>query len=119
AALSAAVCRAITSHSAASNATSQNAIQWRPLNVTRGRLFEDAKLRRSCPGIDGDFARLRQDRFLGEHAAQRPAPARADRLLGGTDAIASPVAKRVLHNAVFAGVIGDDADPPPGQERIA
>src|SRR5438046_4775997 len=119
AAFRAAVWRAMTSHSAASSATSQKAIQCRPLSLTSLEPLEHAKLRRSRAWVDSDFLGLRQDRFLGEHATKRATPAGADRLLGRTDAIARPLAKLVLHHAVFAGMVRDDAQPAARDERIA
>src|SRR5438093_7169287 len=109
----------MTSHSAASSATSQNAIQCRPLNLTSLEPLEHAELRRSRAGVDGDLPRVRQDRFLGEHATERAAAAGANRLPRRADAGARPLAKRVLDHAVFAGVIGDDAQPATRDERIA
>src|SRR5881394_2373136 len=117
AALSEAVWRAITSHSAASSATSQKAIQCRPLNFT-GRL-ERAELRRTGARIRRDLAGVGPQGLLGEHASQGLAPARAHGLTGRTDAVAAPLAKCVFHDAIFAGVIRDDAEPTTRHERVA
>src|SRR5438046_1629729 len=119
AAFRAAVWRAMTSHSAASSATSQKAIQCRPLSLTSLEPLEHTELRRSRAWVDGDFLGLRQDRFLGEHATKRATPAGADRLLGRTDAVARPVPKRVFYHAILTRVIGDDTEPAARNERIA
>src|SRR2546425_74581 len=115
--LSADVCRAITAQSAASNATSQNAIQCRPLNGT-GRL-ECAKLRRARAGIGCDLVGRGRHGLLREHLPQGPATAGAYRLAGGADAVFRPVPKRMLHDAVFTRMVGDDAQTATRDQRIA
>src|SRR5258705_676810 len=119
AALRADVCRAITAHSAASNATSQKAIQWRPLNGIGRRSLEAAELRRSRPGVGRDLVGRGGQGFLRQHAPEGPAPAGAYRLPRRTDTVATPFPKRVLHDAVFTGMIGDDAQPAAGDQRVA
>src|SRR6267378_2380259 len=104
----------MTAHSAASNATSQNAIQWRPLNGTG--LLECAKLRRASAGIGRDLIERGEHRLFCEHSPEGPATAGAYRLAGRTDAIATPFSKRVLHDAVFTRMIGDHTQAPTGGE---
>src|SRR5437667_9511011 len=118
AALRAEVCRAITAQSAASNATSQKAIQWRPLNLTGG-LLEHAELRRAGPRVGRDLGGLGRDRLLREHAPGRAAPARAHRLAGRTDTLPAPLPERVLHNAIFSGMVRNDAESAARDERVA
>src|SRR4051812_14306903 len=92
AAFSAAVWRAMTSQSDASSATNQNAIQCRPLSANG---FEHAELRRPGARVVADFLRLRNDGFLGQHAAQGAPPAVAYGLARGANTIAAPLAERV------------------------
>src|SRR6267142_2859230 len=100
-----------------SNATSQKAIQWRPLNGIG--LLECAKLRRSRAGIGRDLVGRREHGLLREHPPEGPPPAGAYRLAGWTDAVATPLPKRVLHDAVFTGMVGYHAHAAPGDQRIA
>src|SRR5439155_4257343 len=113
--LSAEVWRAITAHSAASSATSQKAIQCRPLNVTDG--LEHAELRRAGAWIGGDLIRVGNDRLLREHPAERPAATGAHGLAWRANALARPFPKLMLDDAVLARVIRDDTQPPAAHER--
>src|SRR6266545_1241053 len=117
--LSAEVWRAMTAQSAASSATSQQAIQCRPLNLTGGSALEPAELRRTGARIGGDFVRVGNDRLLREHAPERPAAAGAHGLAWRADALARPFPNLMLDDAVLTRVIRDDAQPPAGLERVA
>src|SRR3954470_15318289 len=116
AALSAAVCRAITTQSAASSVTSQKAIQCRPLTATGD--LEGAKLRRARARIVGNLRRVGTQRLLRQHAAERVPTAGAYRLTRRADAIARPFAEGVLDDAILSRVVGDHAQPAAGLERI-
>src|SRR5437660_616406 len=117
AALRAAVCRAMTSLSAASNATSQNAIQCRPLRGTRD--LKGAELRRPRARVCGNLLRIRNDGLLGQHASEGAPATGAYRLPRRANAVTGPLAERVLDDAILARVVRYDAQLAAGLERVA
>src|SRR5437762_4817082 len=107
----------MTSHSAASNATSQNAIQCRPLRGTRD--LKDAELRRPRARVRCNLLRIGNDGLLGQDATERAPATGAYRLPRRANAVAGPLAERVLDDAILARVVRDDAQLAAGLERVA
>src|SRR5438046_2509074 len=107
----------MTSHSAASNATSQNAIQCRPLRGTGD--LKDAELCRPRARVRGNLLRIGNDGLLGQDATERAPATGAYRLPRRANAVAGPLAERVLDDAILARVVRDDAQLAAGLERVA
>src|SRR6266508_3617426 len=111
----------MTTHSAASSATSQIASQCRPLTLATPLLcgLERAELRRARPHVAGDFRRARDDRLLGQHAPQGAAATRTDGLTGWANARLGPLAEQMLDDAVFARMVGNDPQAAARNQRVA
>ncbi len=64
------------------------------------------------PGISLDFGLVRTHGFPSQNTAKSGTAATADRKFGRTDTVPAPLAERVLDDAVFERMIGNDDETP-------
>src|SRR5262249_43224351 len=112
-----AVCLVVMATSTHSMITSQITIQWRPLR--RIGYSEDSELGAPGTGVLRHFRSAWQDRLTRFDSSKRSTSTGADRLARRADTVARPFPKRLLHETVLAGMIGDDGEPTSRHKRIA
>src|SRR5262249_44918210 len=70
------------------------------------------------PWVPGNLVFSRKNRLTRRDFAQRLPAAGADGLAGWADTGTAPFPELILHDAVFAGVVGDHGEGPARFERV-